>query len=152
MNNQNAYNALRIIENEDYNHNYEELFSTLTKCTALQQEEFAEIIATRAQQGWQTWVLDAHRNGKKIIIATISILIERKFYRGGKNVGHVEDVIVLPEYQHHKIGLQLMNHAIHYAKQHNCYKLILDCKESLYDFYKLLELTRSNIQMALYFQ
>lgn len=148
-------NTIRYINEQDYHHNYQELFSTLSPCPPLTEEEFKAILQERKQQGWITWVLEdtIEQDGAShtIIIATISMMIERKFYRQGNRVAHIEDVIVLPTYQHYKLGTAINNYAIQYAKDYGCYKVVLDCKEDLEKFYTLSGMQRNNVQMSKYF-
>lgn len=87
-----------------------------------------------------------------IIIATVTIFIEPKFIHNISMVGHIEDVVVCDKYRGHGLGKKLMNHAIDFAKQHNCYKIILDCSEKNVEFYQKLGFTKKENQMALYFK
>lgn len=143
--------SIRPIDADDFHRGYERLFSTLSTCPPYTKETFIEILETRKKQGWLTWVLEDNKDDKTIIIATTSLMLERKIYREGRNVGHIEDVIVLPEYQHHKLGTHLNEFAISECERLGCYKVILDCKPELENFYNKAGLHISNIQMAKYF-
>ena len=148
--------SLRTLNKDDYKHGYQMLFSTLSDCPPLEYDTFIAVLNEREKQGIITWVLedtiqDESQNSRTILIATLSLVLERKIYHGGRSVGHIEDVIVLPEYQHHRLGSALTTYAIEYAAKHGCYKTILDCKKSLVDFYSKAGMQESNIQMSLYF-
>lgn len=143
--------TVRKIEYLDYHKGYKELFSVLSECGSLSEQGFIDVLNTRNSQGWITWVLEDTKDGRNILVATISLLLERKIYREGRYVGHIEDVIVLPEYQHLKLGTHLNALAIEEAKKMLCYKVILDCKADLELFYAKSGLKKSNIQMAQYF-
>ena len=69
----------------------------------------------------------------------------------GEYVGHIEDVVVDEMYRSLKIGKQLMKHVIQYAKEKQCYKVILNCKDNVEGFYKKLGFTCKNKEMSLYF-
>lgn len=144
-------NTLRPIEYADYYRGYERLFSTLSHCNPHSEEVFKAILDERKAQGWHTWVIEAVEDNETIIVATTSLMLERKIYRDGHYVGHIEDVIVLPEYQHHKLGTHLNEFTIEECKRRGCYKIILDCRPELEQFYNQAGLEKSNIQMAQYF-
>ena len=85
------------------------------------------------------------------IVANCTLLKERKFIRGGKNVVHVEDVVVDNKYRGLNIGVQLMRYMIAKSALHlDAYKVILDCKDELEKFYSRSGFTTSGIQMSKY--
>jgi glucosamine-phosphate N-acetyltransferase len=81
------------------------------------------------------------------LIGTITAIIEHKFIHNLSTVCHVEDVIINPDYNKKGFGKMLVNKAIQFAKEQNCYKLILDCNGDILPFYTKCGLTQSNIQM-----
>ncbi len=143
--------GLRELEPGDYHKGYMQLCATLTSCPEISEAQFHQILAEREAGRWHTWVLTDSVADQERLVATISLHLERKFYRDGRYVGHIEDLIVLPEYQQHQLGKSLMQFAIDKAEAMNCYKIILDCDERLQEFYSKSDLKYSNIQMAKYF-
>ena len=71
-----------------------------------------------------------------VVIGTGSIIIERKFLRGGGIVGHIEDVVVRKECEGTGIGMKLILSLLEYAKRKKCYKTILDCNDDVKPFYE----------------
>jgi glucosamine-phosphate N-acetyltransferase len=69
------------------------------------------------------------------IVCSITVLIERKFIRGGAKCAHIEDVVTRKEFEGKGIGTQVLQAAIDFATQESCYKIILDCEEELLNFY-----------------
>ena len=65
----------------------------------------------------------AKENGK--IIASCYICIIPNLTRGGKSIGFIENVITDIEYRRKGIGKKIMENAIKYAKEQNCYKVLL---------------------------
>ena len=65
----------------------------------------------------------AKENGK--IIASCYICVIPNLTRGGKSIGFIENVITDVAYRRKGIGKAVMEHAIEYAKEQNCYKVIL---------------------------
>jgi glucosamine-phosphate N-acetyltransferase len=72
------------------------------------------------------------------VAGTASVFIEPKFIHSGGVVGHIEDVAVNPEFQKHGIGRSLVEHLLNECRQFRCYKVILDCAESVIPFYEKL--------------
>ncbi len=69
----------------------------------------------------------------KKIVGTAKIFFEYKFY---DSVGHIEDVIVDERFRNYGIGNTLLNYLISYY-QNGCYKIILNAKDELSNFYKM---------------
>ena len=74
-------------------------------------------------------------DGNKIIGST-TLLIEQKFIHNGGRVGHIEDVVVRKDYEGRRIGMKLVMSLLNCAKEKNCYKTILDCKDDVKEFYE----------------
>tara|TARA_R110002072_G_scaffold84065_6_gene190580 strand:- start:2422 stop:3474 length:1053 start_codon:yes stop_codon:yes gene_type:complete len=87
-------------------------------------------------------------NGK--IIATITFILEMKLARCHKNALHIEDVMVHPNYRKQGIGSYLLFQSKVYARNHYCYKIILNCNESIIGFYESAGFSSKNIEMSLY--
>ena len=65
----------------------------------------------------------AKEKGK--IIASCYICIIPNLTRGGKSIGFIENVITDIEYRGKGIGKNIIKNAIKYAKEQNCYKILL---------------------------
>ena len=65
----------------------------------------------------------AKENGK--IISSCYICIIPNLTRGGKSIGFIENVITDEKYRKKGIGKTVMENAIKYAKEQNCYKVLL---------------------------
>jgi GNAT superfamily N-acetyltransferase len=65
----------------------------------------------------------AKENGN--IIASCYINIIPNLTRGGKSIGFIENVITDVKYRKRGIGKKIMENVIHYAKDQNCYKVLL---------------------------
>ena len=84
----------------------------------------------------------------KQIIATITVLIEPKFIRGLNSVAHIEDFVVAKSHRKLGLGKKLLDHAISYAHEHNCYKVILNCSKDMLEFYQKKGFTAENYEMS----
>ena len=89
--------------------------------------------------------------GKIGIHGTATILYETKLIHGCKKVGHIEDVVVSPNYRDQGIAKRLISILTQQASE-SCYKVILDCTEELVPFYEKCHFERKGVQMAHYFK
>jgi glucosamine-phosphate N-acetyltransferase len=63
------------------------------------------------------------------LVAVGSIILERKFTRGGGTIGHIEDIAVSKSMQGRKLGLKIINSLEAIGRGEGCYKIILDCSK-----------------------
>ena len=75
-----------------------------------------------------------------------SIFIERKI-RGGK-MGHIEDIVVHPDFRKKGIGKLLINALYQIAQEEKCYKVKLVCKEDNLSFYQKCDLVMDGISLS----
>ena len=59
------------------------------------------------------------------IISSCYIIVIPNLTRGGKSIGFIENVITDAKYRRKGIGKTVMENAIKYAKEQNCYKVVL---------------------------
>ena len=81
------------------------------------------------------------------IIGSTTLLIEQKFIHDGGRVGHIEDVATNRKYEGKGVGSALVRRAVDFAKEKNCYKVILDCSENNVQFYKRMGFKEHNLSM-----
>lgn len=74
-----------------------------------------------------------------------SILIETNI-RGGKR-GHIEDVVSHLNHRKKSIGKSILDALFDIAKENECYKITLQCKENNFEFYKKCDYEISGIAM-----
>ena len=84
------------------------------------------------------------------IVGSGTIIIEPKIIHGGKNTGHIEDIVVDPNYRSKGISQNILNKLKEYAINNNCYKIILDCDSSVKQVYIKNGFDIKGLQMALY--
>jgi glucosamine-phosphate N-acetyltransferase len=89
----------------------------------------------------------AVKNDDTEIIGSITLLIEQKFIHDGGKSGHIEDVVTRKEYEGIGIGSALVSAALAFAREKNCYKVILDCSEKNVRFYEKIGFRRNEISM-----
>lgn len=84
-----------------------------------------------------------------IIVGTGTILYEPKIIHGGAYAGHIEDIVVHENYRKKGISKTIIEILIERSKEKNCYKIILDCKPELEEFYTKLGFYNRGLQMRL---
>lgn len=133
------------IKDLPYSTIYFKLLSQLTECPIINSERYKTIIQN---------IPDNHHifvyQIDNIPIGIITILIEQKLIHDGKCVGHIEDVVIDKNYNNKGIGSLMINNTISFAKENNCYKILLNCNENIKEFYKKNGLTEKNIAMCKY--
>ena len=89
----------------------------------------------------------AVKNDDAEIIGSITLLIEQKFIHDGGKSGHIEDVVTRKDYEGIGVGSALVSAALAFAREKNCYKVILDCSEKNVRFYEKIGFRRNEISM-----
>lgn len=69
-------------------------------------------------------------------VALVTLIIEQKLIHSGSRVGHIEDLVVDEAYRGQGIAKRLIDYCVRQSTILGCYKVILDCKSELVDFYK----------------
>ena len=86
------------------------------------------------------------------IIASGTIIIEPKLIRGGKSVGHIEDIVVKSTHRGKQISKDILDMLKTIAREKDCYKVILDCNEEVKKVYNRSGFEQKGLQLALYFK
>ena len=133
--------TIRTINIDDFNKNYIQLINQLSN-TIVTKNQFIKYIKTLSDNH-QIYVLEKN----SIIIGSITIIIEPKLIHNLKSVCHIEDMIVDKNYRGQGLSNELLMYAKNIAKNNNCYKIILNCNESLEKFYSKNKFFKSSLQM-----
>lgn len=73
------------------------------------------------------------------IIASCYICIIPNLTRGGKSIGFIENVITDTNYRRKGIGKKLIENAVKFAKEQNCYKVLLQSGKERTDAHEFYE-------------
>lgn len=63
------------------------------------------------------------------LVASATLVVERKHIHGGGIAGHIEDVVVAPQCRGTGVGVRLISGLRELGVLVGCYKVILDCRE-----------------------
>ena len=132
---------IREIEEDDLENGFLETLDFLRNTSGLDKNNAKEILKKIKQN--PNHVIYVAIDDKKIIGST-TLLIEQKFIHDGGLVGHIEDVVVRKDYERKGIGIKLVTSMLERAKEKNCYKTILDCKDDVKQFYERIGFKRES--------
>lgn len=127
------------------------LLSELTSTTYIDTELFLKNIERISEIGSIIVGVIKDSSNNIEIIASGTIIIEPKIIREGKNVGHIEDIVVAKHMRGKGISSKILNILKIFARSSNCYKVILDCDNNIKNFYIKNGFEVKGIQMAEYF-
>eukprot|EP00744_Colponema_vietnamica_P002539 GILI01003965.1.p1 GENE.GILI01003965.1~~GILI01003965.1.p1 ORF type:complete len:150 (-),score=27.19 GILI01003965.1:83-532(-) len=136
--------TVRELQASDSHEQFINLLSHLTTAPQLSSDEFLKIFKERQSQGVFTRVALTDSGD---IVGTTSVVIETKFFRGGASIGHIEDVVVHPDFRGCGVARKLMDSCVEVAKEKKCYKLILDCKDDNIPLYTKMGFELKEFQM-----
>jgi len=124
---------IREIEENDLEKGFLESLDFLRKASDMDKNKANEILEKIKQN--PNHIIHVAVDDNKIVGST-TLLIEQKFIHDGGFVGHIEDVVVRKDYEGKGIGIKLVMSMLERAKEKNCYKTILDCKDDVKQFYE----------------
>ena len=135
---------IREIEEDDLEKGFLETLDFLRNASNLDKNKAKEILKKIKQN--TNHIIYVAIDNKKIVGST-TLLIEQKFIHNGGLVGHIEDVVVRKDYEGKGIGIKLVTSMLERAKEKNCYKTILDCKDDVKQFYERIGFKHESIGM-----
>ena len=124
---------IREVEEDDLKNGFLESLDFLKKASNIDKNKAKEILKKIKQN--PNHIIHVAIDGKKIV-GTTTLFIEQKFIHDGGLVGHIEDVVVRKDYEGRGIGMKLVISLLDVAQQRKCYKTILNCEDSLKQFYE----------------
>ena len=132
---------IREIEEDDLENGFLETLDFLRNTRDLDKNKANEILKKIKQNS--NHIIHVAVDDNKIVGST-TLLVEQKFIHDGGLVGHIEDVVVRKEYEGKGIGIKLVMSMLERAKEKNCYKTILDCKDDVKQFYERIGFKRES--------
>ena len=132
---------IREIEENDLEKGFLETLDFLRKASDIDKNKAKEILKKIKQN--QNHIIHVAVDDNKIVGST-TLLVEQKFIHDGGLVGHIEDVVVRKDYEGKGIGIKLVTSLLERAKEKNCYKTILDCKDDVKQFYERIGFKRES--------
>lgn len=132
---------------DDYSRGIMMLYKQLTHVGNVTKEKFEQAFDIREKTNmYHSFVGEV--DGK--IACTATLLLEQKYYRDCKNVGHIEDVVVDNNFRNYGLGKMIIGFLKEEAEKENCYKLILNCEDKNIPFYNCCGFKKKDNNMSLY--
>ena len=146
----NSFLEMRLVEPGDYYKDYFLLLSDLSDIdpTKINLQQFSRYIDNMHINYKQVWVIEDTRYKK--IVCSMTILFEDKLIHTMSKVCHIEDLVVHHSVRRYGLGRAMMDHALQMAKEYDCYKMTLYCKDDLIPFYEKCNLQKKGVEMAMY--
>jgi len=127
----------RPLQSDDYSRGFISLLQQLTSVGSVQESDFKHrFYLLKKCQGtyYHTVIVDKEKSDQ--IIASASLVVEKKFIHDCANRGVIEEVIVSNEYRGKSLGKQIVKILVELGKQLGCYKITLNCNDQMLRFYK----------------
>lgn len=121
-----------------------EAFEPDNKPLGLSQEKVTQVFQEQLRSGHILLVAETH---EPEIVGTAKLYLERKFYRHGGIVAHIEDVAVERLWRGKGVGKELVQFCIQAARETGAYKVVLNCRHALTGWYESLDFHESNVEM-----
>ena len=124
---------IRDLEEKDLSNGFLDLLNSLSSVHPIDEKTCRKRF-NQMKTNYYHRIFVAEKNSK--LIGTSAILVEPKFFHGGKNVAHLEDLVVENNQQGLGVGSELFTTLLETAKNYGCYKAIFNCPNSALSFYE----------------
>jgi len=128
---------VRPLQDGDYDRGFLKLLSQLTGVGQVSRSQFLNTFHKMKNSGdyYVTVIEDTHKNE---IIGSATLVIEHKFIHECGLRARLEDVVVNDTYRGKQLGKLIVVTVTLLAEHLGCYKMSLECKDSLVKFYTSL--------------
>ena len=142
--------TIRRLQANDYEKGFVDLLKQLTVAPKMTKKRFVKRWHQMREGPEFCYVLENEEKTK--ILATATLMVERKFGRNLGLSGHVEDVVVDEEARDSGLGKVMIDAMSIISRNHvKCYKTILDCSAENVQFYEKCGFAPKEVQMAKYY-
>ena len=138
----------RSLHKSDFAKGYIELLSQLTKTGDVTQERFDEQFILMKKCSGVHYVMVIEDTALSKVVASGTLLIERKFTHNAALRGRIEDLVVDSNYRRKHLGGLIVETATLLSKFLGCYKTSLDCSPNLKPFYEKFNYQNASLFMA----
>lgn len=128
---------LRPLNCHDYSSGFIDLLSQLTNVGTHDESTFTKQFSLMKEAEVYFIVVIEDVTTKRVVAAT-TLFLEYKFIWSNGLRGRIEDVVVDDKYRGRKLGKTVVSACVQLSKKLKCYKLSLDCKDTLIGFYASL--------------
>ncbi|XP_046402804.1 probable glucosamine 6-phosphate N-acetyltransferase [Ischnura elegans] len=136
---------IRPLSTRDYDRGFIKLLSQLTEVGDVSREQFLKRFHEMKQcpnTYFITVVEDTETaNPEDSVIGAATLVVEQKFIHQCAVRGRLEDVVVNDTYRGKQLGKLIVTTITMLAREMNCYKISLDCKDKMIPYYESLGFT-----------
>ncbi|TXT08727.1 hypothetical protein VHUM_02855 [Vanrija humicola] len=141
---------VRPLAADDFIRSYFGLLSSLSTAPPLAPSVFTALFNALKASIDTYYIVVVVEKATDQIVASGTLIVERKFIHAAGLAGHIEDIVVSPNAQGRGLGVTLVTGLREMATRLNCYKVILDCKDPKVGFYEKCGFDLRGRQMAFY--
>ncbi|WVO15309.1 hypothetical protein L204_102965 [Cryptococcus depauperatus] len=141
---------IRPLASTDLLRKHFELLNVLRPSPALAPSMYQAIFSQFQNCSGTYYVLVMVDKTTDHLVASGTLIIERKYINGGGASGHLEDIVISEAMQGQKLGTRLIVGLRDMAVMLGCYKVVLDCKEAKSAFYEKCGFHKRSAGMAYY--
>ncbi|WWC64114.1 uncharacterized protein I303_106722 [Kwoniella dejecticola CBS 10117] len=141
---------IRPLSTTDLLRSHFELLNDLRESPALAPSVYTSIFQHFKSCPGTYYILVIVNKDTDRLVASGSLIIERKHINSGGLAGHIEDIVVSDSMQGKGLGQKLVVGLRDMAVGLGCYKVILDCKEAKMPFYEKCGFHKRSVGMAYY--
>lgn len=131
--------TLRPLNRADYKHDYLGLLAQLTGVGEISEEQFGRQFDRMRGCPDTYYIIVIEDRSRSRIVGSATLHVEFKFIHQTSLRGRIEDVVVDDGYRGQQLGKLLLETVKLLAKHVGCYKLSLDCKDSMIKYYNSLQ-------------
>ena len=142
---------IRELELDDFD-NFMNLIKQLNSEILMNERKFADyLLNIKGNSDKFIFVIEEEIDNIKYLVGTCCIMIEQKIIHNYGFVAHIEDLVIDKKFKGKKYGSKLLKFCKDIAEQLNCYKIILNCKEEIKEFYIKNGFEFKQLQGSIYF-
>lgn len=142
---------IRELDFNDFN-NFMYLIKQLNNDILMNERRFKDyLLILKRNSDKFIFVIEDEIDDIKYLVGTCCIMIEQKIIHNYGLVAHIEDLVIDKKFKGKKYGSKLLEFCKDIAKQLNCYKIILNCKEEIKEFYVKNGFEFKQLQGSIYF-
>ncbi len=141
--------TINKLQKVDYYNHYLQLLEELTTVNA-RDITFEQFCDHCDQLSSNTHIYVIRNKDATKVLASGSLLIEKKFIHHLGSVGHIEDIIVDRDCRGLGLGKMIIDHLSNKAKDGGCYKVILNCDRDNVKFYEKCGFEEKEVMVVRY--
>ncbi|OQV16598.1 putative glucosamine 6-phosphate N-acetyltransferase [Hypsibius exemplaris] len=128
--------TMRSLRRGDFDRGYTELLSQLAVVGNVTREVFQSRFDSMARCPNTYFTIVLEDTVAKKVVGAVTLVVEQKFIHTAALRGRVEDVVTHRDRRGQNLGKLLLDTATILGRHLGCYKLSLECKDSLVAFYR----------------